>query len=238
MDSALIAAAIAAVTSLAVSCLSIYASRRQQHEERQLEARAELSRHRKPLLEAAQDLGARIDNIQHNEFDVYFQSPDRREVAIKSTLYRFARYFATLEILRSQLTFLEFENADETKAVAKCIVAVESALTSDRYRKFMLWREEQRAIGEATLLREEDGSIRCLGFATFVAEFDGRVATWLSRFQAELEEPGAARRSKRLASVQGHLQRLVRQLDEEGRYADASGAPRWLTAEPGQKLAS
>lgn len=228
MDSALIAAAIAAVTSFAVSCLSIYASRRQQHEERQLEARAELSRHRKPLLEAAQDLGARIDNIQHNEFDLYFQSPDRREVAIKSTLYRFARYFGTLEILRSQLTFLEFENADETKTVATHIVAVESALTTDSYREFMLWREEQRAIGEAMLLREEGGSVRCVGFATFVAEFDQRVASWLSRIQAELQEPGAARRSKRLASVQKHLQQLVRQLDEEGRYDDAASSPYWL----------
>jgi hypothetical protein len=228
VDSALIAAAIAAVTSLAVSGLTIYASRRQQHEERQLQAKAELSRHRKPLLEAAQGLGARIDNIQHNEFDAYFQSADRRDIAIKSTLYRFARYFATLEILRSQMTFLEFEDAAETKTVAERIVAVENALTSDSYRKFMLWREEQRAIGEATLARDEDGAVHCIGFATFVAEFDRRASTWLSRFQAELEERDAARGSKRLASVQKHLQKLVRQLDEEGRYGDPSSAPHWL----------
>jgi hypothetical protein len=224
MDSAL----IVALTSLAVSGLTIYASRRQQHEERQLEAKAELSRHRKPLLEAAQDLGARIDNVQHNEFDLYFLTPDRRDVAIKSTLYRFARYFATLEILRSQLTFLEFESAGETKAVAARIVAVESALTSDSYRKFMLWREEQRAIGEAMLAHDEGGAVRCIGFAAFVTEFEHRVATWLSGFQAELEEPGAARESRRLASVQKHLQQLVRQLDEEGRYEDPSTAPHWL----------
>lgn len=127
-----------------------------------------------------------------------------------------------------QVTFLELEDAAETQAVAARIAAVESALTTDSYRRFMLWREEQRAIGEAALVRDEDGTIRCVGFAAFVADRDRHLEPWLERFRAELEEQGAAAGSKRLASVQKHLQRLVRQLDEEGRYADTFQAPRWL----------
>jgi hypothetical protein len=225
MDAALIAAG----TSLVISSSSTYWSWRQRKQERQIEAKAELARYRKPLLEAAQDLGARIDNIQHNKFDLYFQSEDRSEIAIKSTLYRFARYFATLEILRSQLSFLEFENAEETKTVAALIVRIESALTSDSYGGFMLWREEQRAIGEATLTRNEDGSLHYLGFAAFVADFDQHLAPWFARFQAELEEPGAAASSKRLEAVQHHLKDLVHQLDEEGRYDHPPQSPIWLS---------
>ncbi|MGN6276088.1 MAG: hypothetical protein ACTHNP_09200 [Solirubrobacterales bacterium] len=225
MDAALIAAG----TSLVISSSSTYWSWRQRRQERQIEAKAELARYRKPLLEAAQDLGARIDNIQHNNFDFYFQSDDRGEIAIKSTLYRFTRYFATLEILRSQLSFLEFESAEETKTVAAQIVQIEGALTTDSHAGFMLWREEQRAIGGAALARNEDGSLHCLGFADFVAEFDQRLSPWLARFQAELEEPGAAASSKRLEAVQHHLKDLVHQLDEEGRYDRPSQSPIWLS---------
>lgn len=228
MDPALIAAGIAAVTSLVINRLGVYWSQRQRQEERRLEAKVELGRHRKPLLEAAQALGARIDNLQHSGFDAYFTRADRREIAIASTLYRFARYFATLEILRSQVTFLELEDAAETKAVAALIVAVENAFASDSYGRFMLWREEQRAIGEVSLVEDEGGALHVVGFAAFVADPDRHQEVWLDRFRAELGQKGAAAGSKRLASVQRHLQRLVRQLDEEGRYADPAHAPAWL----------
>jgi hypothetical protein len=229
MDAVIIAALIAGVVSLALSVSNTYSARRQKDKERQIEAKAELARYRRPLLEAAADLGARIDNVQNNEFDGYFRPGDRREIAIVSTLYRFARYFATLEILRSQLTFMEFESAEETKEVAALIGEVEEALTSDRLGGFMLWREEQRAIGEATLDRDEDGELRCIGFAAFVEEFEKREARWLERFQAELEVDGAATNSNRLSRVQSHLKALVEKLDEEGRYEQSDKAPAWLS---------
>jgi len=229
MDAGVIAALIAALASLGLACLNTYWSLRQRDRERRIEAKAELARYRKPLLEAAADLGARIDNIQHNQFDAYFKSDDRSDIAIKSTLYRFARYFATLEILRSQLTFLEFERASETKKVAGLIANIEGALTSDSFgERFMLWREEQRAIGESTLDRDESGLLRCIGFATFVGEFERREAQWFQRFQTDLKQDGAAASSKRLGRVQVHLQSLVRELDEEERYQHSDEPPIWL----------
>ncbi len=229
MDAGVIVALITALTSLGLAGVNIYWSWKQRNQERRIKAKGELARYRKPLLEAAADLGARIDNIQHNNFDSYFQPDDRREIAVKSTLYRFARYFATLEILRSQLTFLEFESASETKKVAAQIVKIEGALTSDKLDGFMLWREEQRAIGEATLDRDKEGLVRCIGFATFVNEFDRRERKWFERFQVELEKAGAAAGSKRLKRVQSHLQALVQQLDEEERYKHSDQPPIWLS---------
>jgi hypothetical protein len=228
VDAAVVAALVAAVASIALGLYNTREARRQRQEERQIEAKAELARYRRPLLEAAFDLGARIDNIQNSGFDGYILSGERRDIAVKSTLYRFARYFGTLEILRSHLTFLEFQSAEETKSVAERIVSVESALSSDYYEGLMLWREEQRAIGEETLWREEGGARRCVGFATFVDEFEQRTGPWFQRFEAELQEPGLAAGSERLEAVQTYLQQLVRLLDEEGRYSNLARAPEWL----------
>jgi hypothetical protein len=227
MDAAVIAALIAAVASIALGAFNTYQARHQRREERQIEAKAELARYRKPLLEAAYDLGARIDNIQNSGFESYMRSGDRRTIALMSTLYRFARYFGTLEILRSQLTFLELQTAEETKSVAGRIVQIGGALSSDGHDGLMLWREEQRAIGEETLGRA-DGDLYCVGFATFVQEFEQRTGPWFQRFQDELEQGRPAVESERLRVVQGHLQQLVHQLDEEGRYEDASKNPVWL----------
>lgn len=228
MDAAVIAALVAALASIALGIFNTYEARLQRQEERQIEAKAQLARYRKPLLEAAFDLGARIDNIQNSGFGVYMRSGDRRDIALDSTLYRFARYFGTLEILRSHLTFLEFQDAEETRSVADRIVQIGGALSSDGYGGLMLWREEQRAIGEETLQREEDGSLHVVGFSTFVDEFERRTGPWLQRFQAELEEDGLAADSERLWVVQAELQQLVHQLDEEGRYEDLASAPAWL----------
>jgi hypothetical protein len=227
MDAGVAVALIAAATSLALGAFNAYWSWRQRNRERRIEAKAELSRYRKPLLEAAADLGARIDNIQHSNFDVYFESNERREIAVKSTLYRFARYFGTLEILRSQMSFLEFEDDRATREVAKLLLDIEGTMSSDDYRGFMLWREEQRAIGELALEREGD-TLRCIGFATFVNQFDQHLGSWLEELETQLKETGTAAKSGRLKAVQSHLQKLVQKLDEEGRYEPLAQAPAWL----------
>jgi hypothetical protein len=227
MDAAVIAALIAALGGLTLGVFNTREARRNRLEEQQNIAKAELARYRKPLLEAAYDLGARIDNIRNRGFDTYIRSGDRRDIAVLSTLYRFARYFGTLEILRSQLTFLDFEDAEETRSTAEQIVKVAEALSSDSCDELMLWREEQRAIGEETLRRGPDGTLTCVGFATFVNEFEQRAGPWFQRFRAELQEGGLASNSKRLGAVQTSLSGLIYQLDEEKRYADLLWHAEW-----------
>lgn len=230
MDAGIIVALIASGSSLLIALWNTYGSSRQWKRERRTQAKAELARYRKPLLDAANELGARIHNIQCNSFGKYFRDPTRGDTALKSTLYRFARYFGTLEILRSEVSFLEFERANETKRVASLLAQIANALTSDRIDEahFMIWREEQRAIGEVSIERDDDGRYRCIGFSTFVEVFDKKAARWFRPFQADLESDNAAATSERLAMVQALLQDLVRQLDEEERYLHKGEEPRWL----------
>src|SRR5215211_2291075 len=92
-------------------------------EDRRVDARerlrAEMARYRLPLLDAASELGHRIDNIRNGQFLAYLASDHpRRETAVLSTLYRLARYFGTLELLYGRVNYLRFERDDDTRAVA------------------------------------------------------------------------------------------------------------------------
>jgi hypothetical protein len=212
-------------------------------EERQWEASAELRQYRDPLLEAAIDLGERIDNLQHRGFLAYFRvGHPRRETARLSTLYRFASYFGMLEIIYGQVGFLRFQQARETKAVSNVLAAIGKTLADDRVEKapgfgtarLMIWREEQRAIGEVAIAPIQNGRRQCVGFAAFAEHFEKRAAAWFTSFTADLEwfashqarHPHA--RSTRLADLQRLLAELVRRLDEDKRYVDE---PLWMTRE-------
>jgi hypothetical protein len=63
-----------------------------------------------PLQDAADDLGHRINNIRSDEFLVYVEKENRRqEIAVLGTAYRFARFFATLEMLYDRAEFLSLK---------------------------------------------------------------------------------------------------------------------------------
>ncbi|CAO5184760.1 Secreted protein [Frankia sp. AiPs1] len=100
-----------------------------------------------------------------------------------------------------------------------------------RAPRFMLWQEEQRAIGE--LMRGPDrASTVCVGFAYFHEHYDETFARWLDPFAEALRAPDAAG-SERLARLQTLLALLVTQLDEDGGYCLAvdgtTVAPQWAT---------
>ncbi|CAO5258856.1 hypothetical protein [Frankia sp. AgKG'84/4] len=210
--------------------------------EKRSAAKAELDRYREPLLVAAFELGARIHNIRKNAFLAYLKStPRRRRLATLGTLFCVARYFGTLEILYSRLALLRFESAADTRLVAALLADMGREFSTDSYdridtfhsSRFMLWREEQRAIGE--LMRGPDGQAeQCAGFAYFDARYDEVFAPWLSGFAIALES-GAAPGSERLARLQTLLALLVTQLDEEGAYTltvdGETVAPDWVTAQ-------
>jgi hypothetical protein len=198
----------------------------EKEEERRFEAAAELTRYRRPLLDAAYELGSRIDNIRGNKFLAYLDSEaPRPETAILSTLYRLARYFGTLELLYARVSFLEFEDAEETRAVASLLSDIGRGFATDRFdrsngfetSRFMVWREEQRAIGEVATRGGHEQDVSCVGFATFVENYYNGDSKWFKNFVADLEQ-GEAEKSERLAYLQGKLAALVWLLDAEGRF--------------------
>jgi hypothetical protein len=202
-------------------------------EERRFEAIAQLNRLREPLLVAASDLGERIDNIRHRGFLRYLQVEGHRcETATMSTQFRFARYFARLESLYSVVSIMRFERGEDTKAVARLLGDIGRTFASDRWPTFMLWREEQRAIGELMLEPKAGNISSCAGYSTFVNDYEGRFRRWFATFAEDLESPGAER-SERLARLQELLASLVIQLDDGREYVhrDEAGhvtTPKWI----------
>jgi hypothetical protein len=213
--------------------------REAKEEERRMDAREQLMRYRLPILDAASDLGHRIDNIVHGQFLAYLSDDHpRRDTAVLSTVYRLARYFGTLEILYSRVNHLRFERDEDTRAVAEALAAIGRTFASDRYdrekpdelfhtSRFMVWREEQRAMGEVIRRNGEGDVDDCVGFATFAANAQKRDAGWFANFVRDLES-GGAEGSERLRVLQSHLANLVRLLDEEGRYTGTGNEPSWM----------
>lgn len=168
VSDALIAAIVAGITSLTITFGKILWDGRQQKHERQLAAREKLDRFREPLLSAADDLGSRINNIRHDHFLLYLEVPERKQTALLGTLFRFAQFFGWTEILYGAGGALRFEQDESTKAVADALREVGRTLAVDRLDRtvpmdfttttLMIWREEQRAIGE--LIRVDGGPDR------------------------------------------------------------------------------
>jgi hypothetical protein len=211
------------------------------HEEQFSEAKAELDRFREPLLLAANDLGDRIDNIRNKGFLHYLRAPDhRREMALRSTLYRFGRFFAQLEALYASLSLMRFQQAEDTKIVAGLLADIGRTFASDRLDRegsptrprLMLWREEQRAIGELMRDGRDSKEVTCVGYSSFVNNYRD-YASWFSTFAEDLES-GDATKSERLARLQSLLAQLVIQLDIERIYTSATQdghptSPGWVT---------
>jgi hypothetical protein len=149
MEAALVVALISSGSSLAVAAgTALWTSRQQnslellkrrldrenKEKERRLDTRAQLARYRVPLIDAASDLGHRIDNVRHGQFLAYLEGDHpRRDAALLSTVYRLARYFGTLEILYERVNYLKFERDEDTRAVAAALADIGRTFAGDRY---------------------------------------------------------------------------------------------------------
>ncbi len=191
--------------------------------ERELEAEKVLTRYREPLVAASYDLQRRLYNIIDLRFLEVFMTRKnaRREEAVDSTLYRIAQYFGWTEILRRDIQFLKFREAEVTRAVAKLQAEIAHKFASDSYgHTFMLWQDEQRAIGELMIARE-NGSVGCRGYASFQEQRKAGQWSRLERLEEDFRS-GKAPTSKRLKEIQRHLCELVELLDKDQLLYDHS----------------
>lgn len=232
MDAEIWAAMVAALASLLVALSTAVHSgkvqarvaelqeaekRRARLEKQEATAKAQLDRYREPLLSAANDLRHRIGNIRSGGFLAYLSHTDvhRRRLAHIGTCYRFASYWGVVEALYRDVSVLRFDNDDDTQRVASALAEVGRTFASDGVdgHRFMVWREEQRAIGELMLAEVTDRSlIRVIGFSTFSDRFDATFATWFASFDRDLSADGAEQ-SPRLATVESLLDALAREID-------------------------
>jgi hypothetical protein len=205
-------------------------ARQAKQEERDLARADQLAKFREPLADAAEGFAHRLGNIVDDGFLLYLAT-DRQQEAIRTTAYRAARYFAALEHIYGGLNYLAFEEAERTRAVASLLAEIGKTFANDkldrtnaadfRTSRFMIWREEQRAMGE-TALSDGEGPNRLLGYVAFIDRLDGGAWRWFARFASDLEA-GGAEESQRFARLRTLLDELVEAIDIEGRLSKASG---------------
>jgi hypothetical protein len=179
---------------------------------RELAAEDVLKRYREPLAAAAFDLQSRLYNILELDFFQKFGgSHERAEEALRTTFFRLAQYFGWTEILRRDIQFLSFPEADNTQRVAalqrriaRCFLAKELG------PEVMIWSDEQRGIGERMIV-EEHGKVLCMGYATFRDQCDTAFAPWYARVTREVVSEAA---HARLREAQNLLCDLVLALDD------------------------
>ena len=227
MDTALVVACISAVVALASAVFSgwtqIQLSKQEREsrlEERRSEAKVVLDRYRGPLLDAAWQLGDRVDNIRNRSFLAFLSNGSGRERDARlSTLFRVAYYLGWREYVRTQVQLLPFENEEDTRLAAAFLNDVTRMLASDKLdgQWAMLWGDEQRGIGELMTEQPPGASAIVRGHASFYRDYDKIFAEWMERFADDLFSPEAVS-SNRLQLLQWALYGLVRQLDEKGAY--------------------
>lgn len=217
MDTAVVIALIALAGSIFSAVLTVWGGPTLQARR---DARKTLETYREPLLGAAYELQARLHNVLRNDFVANYiiaGKAGKPDAALTSTLYVFAQFFGWLEIIRQEIQFLRFGRDAETREVARVLRdIVETFLSEDYGPQFMIWRVEQRGLGER-MIAETEGRPTCLGYASFL---DRRptMEEWLAPLERDLRALGDEGRA-RLTHLQHLLLQLVRKLDpEETRY--------------------
>jgi hypothetical protein len=193
-------------------------------------ARSELllARYSEPLARAAFDLQSRLYNILRMNFLEAFYT--RKSYAETSTLWLIGQYLAWVEILRREVQVLDIGDSRETAELQRRLFAVTDAFASDADdRSFMIFRQDQRAIGEIMVVSREVGDIKrsdCMGYAQFVDALQkDEFGRWFKHLRRDLDSlateakqaigPSSFIQSPRLILLQRALIELIDLLDKE-----------------------
>jgi hypothetical protein len=213
MDTAVIIALIALAGSLVSTIVTVFGAPVIQASR---DAKKVLDNYRDPLIAASFELQARLYNILRLRFvEKYITAAgvSKRDSALESTLYVFAQFFGWREIIRREVQYLRFSRNQQTREVGQLLRDIEETFLSDGYGpQFMIWRVEQRGIGER-MVESMDSQMKCLGYASFIKQ-RSTMEEWLAPLEHDLENLQDGGR-KRLTELQHMLVKLVRQLDDK-----------------------
>jgi hypothetical protein len=180
------------------------------------DAKKTLDNYRDPLVAASYELQSRLYNILQLKFVEKYISDEatgKRNSAIESTLYVFAQFFGWREIIRRDVQYLRLSRDRRIREIGQLLRNISEAFLSDKYGpQFMIWRIEQRGIGER-MIESVDDKISCLGYASFI-ERRPTMEEWLTPLEHDLEHLQEGGR-KRLTELQHMLVQLVRKLDDQ-----------------------
>jgi hypothetical protein len=200
-------AVIALAGSIGSSALVLYG----QFYSQRREVERALRLYREPLISSAYDLQSRIYNILRQDFLAYVREDrwGRGTLALDTTIFAVCQYFGWREILRQEIQLLEFE----TQEIGRLLSGITGKLGSDALgREFLLWKPEQRGIGEAMIGKWRDGP-SCVGYLEF-SRRRAELAPWIEGLQTDLVALSQGQGdTKRLEDVQDDLVYLIKALD-------------------------
>jgi hypothetical protein len=213
MDTAVVIALIALAGSLVSTIVTVFGAPALQARH---DAKKVLDNYREPLIAASFELQSRLYNILRLSFvEKYIKAEEtsKRDSALESTLYVFAQFFGWLEIIRREVQYLRFSRNRKTREIGQLIRDIGETFLSDAYGlQFMIWRVEQRGIGER-MVESADSQMKCLGYASFI-EKRSTMEEWLAPLGNDLENLQVGG-GQRLTELQHMLVKLVRQLDDK-----------------------
>ncbi len=207
-----------ALTSLAWQART---QRRQREEDRAAEAERLVRRYTEPLVYASDQLLSRISNIEDHGFLGKWGETHHGYV-VESTAFTIAELLGWMELLRQDQQLVGLGEEQSTRSLNECLQRVGRAFASSRDpapdgtpAPFMIWRHDQRAIGELMIVRADD-AVRCLGYARFTARLrDDDFRRWFTPLIADIEAAmvDSTPASVRLARVREATQGLLDHLD-------------------------
>jgi hypothetical protein len=146
-----------------------------------------------------------------------------RKYKLVSTMYRLCAFLGWVELYRQDTTYLDADDGSGARPVDRAIYAVRSDLADgqlnnardwETWRDLLLFREEQRAIGESMIVTV-GGARTVMGYAEFCDLFSDGASTsrvkWLrtaGTFLFDLEPAGDFRQI-RMQRLIVHLVELV-----------------------------
>lgn len=154
----------------------------------------------------------------------------------QSTIYRFAAFLGWLELYRQDLVFLNSRGSKKNTALQKLLNEIREDFAAgtlncakdwDCWSDALIFREDQRAVGEA-MITSVNGIRTVMGYGAFVTMFEDTTSVgnkWLRVVTNFLIDPKKEKdfRLVRYQRLIIHLVDLVRTLDER-RLPEALGA--------------
>ena len=146
----------------------------------------------------------------------------------QSTIYRLSAFLGWLELYRQDLVFLDVSESKTNTELQTLLNAIREDLADGTlnsandwptWSDALIFREEQRAVGEA-MIANVNGIRTVMGYGTFVAMFEDTLSTGSRWFQVVtnfLIDPGTEKdfRLVRYQKLVIHLVDLVRALDRK-----------------------
>jgi len=171
-----------------------------------------------------------IAQIENSVNDIYF-----RRYKLLSSIYRLCALLGWLELYRQQVVFLDEEAVKLTKRFHACVDLIRSDLADgqlnnaanwESWKDVLVFREEQRAIGEA-MIDGEPPNQRVIGYGTFCDNFmaDTSRGRWLRTAGSFLYDPEPVRSDFR----QVRLRRMTIHATDIARCLYSSRVSDWLS---------